>query len=311
MHWYRLLWACLPFAVLAALFTTVATAPAAQRPLRIATWNLEWLVDGDTALAAGTACRAGLPSALPCDVVRELPRDSADLARLAAYASRLDADVIAFQEVQDAAIAHRVFRGYRICLHPGAGLQQVGFAVRPRLAHDCGQPLAALAVHGRGRAGLQLRIEVPKLGPIILLVVHLKSGCAHDPLHSPTPACRLLAAQAEALGRWIAAHADRHTRFIVLGDFNRGGPPAAADPFWRVLDPGSFLASSNALPFTNCVWGAPYRDFIDHILVSQTLAGTLASPPFDRFTYRAQDAVRYHLSDHCPVRVSLNVSMAL
>ncbi len=311
MHWYRLLLACLPCALLVALVAHSAASPARPPLLHIATWNLEWLVDGHTALAARKACRAGLPAALPCDVVRELSRDSADLARLRAYADRLDADVIAFQEVQDAAIARRVFHGYRICMHPGHGHQQVGFAVRPELAGDCGRPLSALAVNERTRAGLVLDIHTARLGVIELLVVHLKSGCAHDPLQSRRAACRLLAAQARVLGRWIAARARAGARFIVLGDFNRGGPPTAADPFWRALDLPAFLASSSTLPFANCVWGAPYRSFIDHILVSRTLLAALASPAFAHFPFRAADAIHYHLSDHCPVRVSLNARAAL
>ena len=84
---------------------------AAVAALRIATWNMEWLVDGGTARAARIACRDGRPAPLPCDVVRELARDSADLARLANYARHLDADVIAFQEVQNEAIAARVAGG--------------------------------------------------------------------------------------------------------------------------------------------------------------------------------------------------------
>jgi endonuclease/exonuclease/phosphatase family metal-dependent hydrolase len=239
-------------------------------------------------------------------VVQQLSRDSADVARLAAYAARLDADVIAFQEVQNAAIAQRVFRGYRICLHAGPGVQHVGFALRPGLARDCGRPLAALTVDGQGRAGLQLSITAPELGPIELLVIHLKSGCARDPLESASAACQLLARQARVLGQWIATQSAGPARFIVLGDFNRGGPPDVLDPFWALLGPANFQASSSVLPFANCSWGAPYQDFIDHILVGRGLVPALAPEPYDQLRFSPRDAARYQLSDHCPVRVSLN-----
>ncbi len=293
------------------LLVRSGSGPAAPLSLRLATWNLEWLVDGNTARAARIACRDGQPSALPCDVARELSRDSADLARLARYARELDADVIAFQEVQNTAIAQRVFRGYRICMNAGHGLQQVGFALRPGLAHDCGHALTTLVVGDQGRAGLQLTISPPGSGDIELLAVHLKSGCAREPVESASEACVLLAAQARALGQWIAAHASSNSRFIVLGDFNRGGPPDIADQFWSWLGPRNFQSSDNTLPFRNCAWGAPYREFIDHILVSQNLVNSLAADPFHQLRYRPADAARYRLSDHCPVGVSLNARPAL
>jgi hypothetical protein len=184
------------------------TAPAAPTTLRIATWNLEWLVDGATARAARIACRDNLPAPLPCDVARTMARDSADLARLVSYTRQLDADVIAFQEVQNETIARRVFPGYRICINSGPGVQHVGFALRPGLARDCGQPVVALSGNGAGRAGRQLTLSAAGFENIELLVVHLKSGCAREPLRTDTEACRLLATQARELGRWIGMQSE-------------------------------------------------------------------------------------------------------
>jgi endonuclease/exonuclease/phosphatase family metal-dependent hydrolase len=311
MHCLRLIPCGLLLALVASAGTRDMSAATAPTTLRLATWNLEWLVDGPTAHAARMACRDGRPTPLPCDVVRELARDSADLARLASYAGRLDADVIAFQEVQNEAIARRVFRGYRICMNGGPGMQHVGFALRPGLARDCGQPVAALSVDGAGRAGRELTLIAPGFEGIELLVVHLKSGCAREPLQSATDACRLLATQAGELGRWIGTRFALHAHFVVLGDLNRGGPPVESDRFWSLLNPRAFLLSSSQLPFANCVWGAPYREFIDHILVSHTLVGRLPPRPFEQLRYSARDAAHYHMSDHCPVSVSLNANSAL
>jgi endonuclease/exonuclease/phosphatase family metal-dependent hydrolase len=301
---------CLLLISLSLAITRGVAAPAmAARPsatLHLATWNMEWLVDGPTAGAARIACRDAQPALLPCDVVRRQSRDSADIARLASYVRRLDADVVAFQEVENEAIARRVFRGYRICVSDGAGVQQVGFALKPGLAHDCGRPLLTLTVGGQARPGLQLKLTAPGFAPIELLVVHLKSGCSRDALDSGTEACELLSAQAQALGQWIAAQSARRARFIVLGDFNRGGPPDAGDRFWKMLGPQSFHASSSTLPFANCTWGAPYREFIDHILVSRALVDSLPPQPFSQLRYDERDAARHQLSDHCPVGLSLN-----
>jgi endonuclease/exonuclease/phosphatase family metal-dependent hydrolase len=273
--------------------------------LRIATWNMEWLVAPATARAARLACRDRRRAALPCDVARQLARDSADLARLAREVRRLDADVIAFQEVEDAAIARRVFRGYRICIARGPGLQHVGYAVRPGIAHRCGPQVASVAGGGRGRDGLLLELQAEGLPAIELLAVHLKSGCANAALDGPDNACRLLAAQAHALGQWIAGRAARGTPFIVLGDFNRTGTPASGDPFWQMLGPTGFRAAASTLPFVNCVLGQPYAAYIDHILVGEALAARLGPEPFGRLRPAPADAARYQLSDHCPVSVML------
>jgi hypothetical protein len=87
-----------------------------SRPLRLATWNMEWLVTPETLRQARIACRDRRQSPLPCDVVRNTSRDSADLRAIAREVRRLGADVIAFQEVEAPSIARRVFRGYAICM---------------------------------------------------------------------------------------------------------------------------------------------------------------------------------------------------
>lgn len=285
--------------------------PDQPATLKIATWNLEWLVAPATARAARIACRDGTRAPLPCDVARRLARDSADLAHLAAIARRLDADVIAFQEVESEAIARRVFRGYRICIAPGNGVQHVGFAVRAALGARCEPPLEALAAGGRGRVGQPLTLHPPGAPAIELLAVHLKSGCAREPLDSATAACRLLAEQARALGDWITPRAQAGSAFMVLGDLNRGGLPDADDDFWSLLQPAAFEAAATQLPFHNCVFGAPYTDFIDHILVARPLLARLHPPGFQQLRFSAAEASRFRLPDHCPVSVSLSLVRTL
>jgi endonuclease/exonuclease/phosphatase family metal-dependent hydrolase len=185
-------------------------------------------------------------------------------------------------------------------------VQHVGFALKPELAQDCGHPLTTLTAGGRGRAGRVLVIHPHGMAPLTLLTVHLKSGCAREPLDIASEACELLSAQTHALGRWITERAAHGTPFIVLGDFNRGGLPTGEDPFWKLLRPTTFHAAAESLRYANCSWGAPYREFIDHILVSRNLSSRLATPPFGQQTYRVRDAARYLLSDHCPITVYLN-----
>jgi endonuclease/exonuclease/phosphatase family metal-dependent hydrolase len=296
--------------VLAALFGTAASSSApAPRTLTIASWNLDWLVTQETAHTSRLACNAGRTSPVPCDVARELARDSADLARLAHYARQLDADVVAFQEVENAHAARRVFRGYDVCIGGGKGVQHPGFAVRSGIAHRCDPALQALALGSRQRAGALLTLYPGTAQQIELLAVHLKSGCSRDPLDSGSTACRTLAAQAAALGEWMTQRAAAHARSIVLGDFNRAGPDAN-DPFWQQLHAGTaadaaFFNVSAGTAFRNCYRGQPFTRYIDHILVSAGLAMRIVPGSFRRHGYRSLDALRYRLSDHCPSAFAL------
>jgi endonuclease/exonuclease/phosphatase family metal-dependent hydrolase len=281
----------------------------AARPLTVATWNLEWLVTAETAHAGRLACRAGRRTALPCDVALEQSRDSADLARLARHARRVAADVFAFQEVENSAIARRVFRNYDICIAPGKGLQHVGFAIRRSLPHRCGGTVDSLSLNGAQRPGLLLTLLPDSAAPIDLMVVHLKSGCADAVLPSQSAACAILTRQAEALHQWFVEHAALRPRFIVLGDFNRSDREPQRDLFWRTLrgeaSHAPFTSAGAAVPYRNCYVGAPFSRAIDHVLVSRALENALLAGGYRRFGYDALEATRYRLSDHCPVRVSL------
>jgi endonuclease/exonuclease/phosphatase family metal-dependent hydrolase len=275
--------------------------------ITIATWNLEWLVSPATSHAGRLACRSGKRSSLPCDVVEELARDSADLARLAAYARKLDADIVAFQEVENEAVARAVFSGYRICMADGAGVQHVGFAVRPRLNHRCGPMVDSLALGGRSRKAMSMQLIPDRGAPIELLAVHLKSGCSREPLDSGAAACRLLQEQSVQLGDWILARSTEGMDFIVLGDFNRVPPESPDDEFWQQVRTAPAQLLATRLPFSNCFTGQPYSGFIDHMLLSSTLKNRVIEGGARHHGYCNADAVRYHLSDHCPVSISLSL----
>jgi endonuclease/exonuclease/phosphatase family metal-dependent hydrolase len=295
-------------------FLAVAAAASPGSPattpqvLTIASWNLEWLVSPETSHTSRLACNSGRIAPMPCDVARDLARDTADLAKLAQYAKRLDADVIAFQEVENRRAARRVFRGYDICINSGPGVQQAGFAVRAGIAHRCDPPLQALASGFRQRAGARLTLYPGTTRQIELLAVHLKSGCSRDALDSGGAACRTLAAQGRALAAWMQQRAERNVRAIVLGDFNRTGP--GNDVFWQQLQAGdtpdaAYFNASAAVAFSNCYRGQPFSEYIDHILVSRALKAQIVRGSFRHHGFRSLDAFRYRLSDHCPISVSL------
>ena len=295
--------------VLVALAAALASPARASREatLVVATWNLEWLVSPATAHSARLACRQSGHAALPCDALGNASRDSADIARLARYARELNADVIAFQEVENQAIARKVFAGYQICMADGSGIQHVGFAVRPELPHRCGPALDSLALEGHTRKGMTLKLTPANGPPIELLAVHLKSGCSREPLETNTTACQQLRQQALILGAWIEARAMMQDRFIVLGDFNRVPPLSDDDPFWQRVRTTPLHLLAEHLTFGNCQRGQAFTAFIDQILLSSSLASHIVGGSARHPGFRSSDAVRYHLSDHCPVSISLNL----
>lgn len=307
----KLLLVALSIALPAGVFMWPARA-ARHDVITIATWNLEWLVTPEAAHASRLACRRNQHARLPCDVAEQLSRDSADFARLASYARELDADVIAFQEVESPAIAARIFSGYQICMADGPGMQHVGFALRPALPHRCGPAFDDLSLNGRSRKGMTLLLTGFRDAPLELLAVHLKSGCADQALDSPAAACAMLAQQAAMLGEWISTRHARGAAFIVLGDFNRA-PPARGedehtnDAFWSGLTPPGVSLLAAHLPYRSCFIGQPYARYIDHMLMSPAISSQIIRNSARHVGYRSADVVRYRLSDHCPVSISLKM----
>jgi endonuclease/exonuclease/phosphatase family metal-dependent hydrolase len=275
--------------------------------LKIATWNLEWLIAPatfkplkDTCVSRGEQVFAN-ERRLPCDVALRLERSSRDFAVLARYARELNADVIALQEVDGADAARLVFPGYEFCFSGSRHLQNTGFAVRASLAKRCGPDFTALSLDDTLRRGAELILFPGQPQEIHLLGIHLKSGCADESRTTRGKACETLARQLPILEDWIDAQARAHHRFAVLGDFNR---ELLREPAPIGTDLVNVAAGQ---PFRNCVPGQAHSAFIDHIVLGEVLAGALVPGSFERVTFSAADARHARLSDHCPLAVRLSM----
>ena len=268
--------------------------PAQAATLRVASWNLDWL----------TLRKAGDPG-LPADV---RPRRPADFARLAAYAARLDADVVALQEVDSRAAAARVFppARYRIVLTHDSVTQRVGFALRRGLGFTRNPDLRALAPpHSWLRSGADITLHLAGGARLRLLSVHLKAGCAFSPLRSRRRACRILARQIAPLRAWEAARAAHGTPFLILGDFNRRFDPRSGRPdgMWRRLAAAAPVARA-ARGFASPCWGGAY--FVDQIVAGDAARAWLLPGSLRVLVYAQRGrAWKRRLSSHCPVSVRL------
>jgi len=295
---------------------------AGTSELKIATWNLEWFMAPETLRALTPACTArdaqrdGARRAIPCDVAHELGRSGEDIAALRKHARLLNADIVSLQEVDGPAAARLIFPGYEFCFSGRVAVQNNGFAIRRGLSFACAPDVVDLSLNDDVRRGVELRLFPGTPQELRLLSVHLKSGCARDPLDSTKPSCAELARQLPALERWIDARAAEHKPFAVLGDFNRDlrrEPPGMS--LWGDIDdadpPGADLVNTaEGQTFENCMPSQTFSGFIDYIVLSRQMAQGLVENSFGRAVFRPRDAQRRKLSDHCPVFIRLTVADA-
>lgn len=283
------------------LFAAACTAPqdrpaAPAATLTLASWNMEHLAERN-----GTGCR---------------PRTDADYAAMRAYAEALQADVIAFQEVESRAAAERVFDPARYTVviedrvgsgrngacrgHPDLTIQaqRTGFAIRKDLAFTRQPDLTDLQVGSADlRSGVDVVVRPAGAAPMRLLSVHLKAGCNAG---NRNEACPTFFQQVPVLERWIDQRAAEPLRFAVLGDFNRrlALPDDAAWADWDDATPANAdLADAAGGQHARC--NPRYRDFIDHIVLDRRATAALVQ--FEEATYGGDP-----LSDHCAIRARLD-----
>lgn len=280
--------------------STASPPSPAPKPLKVATWNLEHLAERD-----GEGCR---------------PRTEADYAALRDHVQKLDADVVAFQEVESRKAAERVFapdrydvvfssrppsrRGGACYGASGQTIrnQAVGFAIRKGVRWTRNPDLSAL---GLGNSDLRWGVDITVNGeePVRLLAVHLKSGC--NSVRSETdPDCPVLFAQLPVLEAWVDGRATEGQAFVVLGDWNRR-LAAREDSFYADLNDGEPAEAGLALAAGDRAAGckARFREFIDHIVLGTRAADRVVPNSFEEFTYGIPEDS--HPSDHCPVSVRI------
>ena len=267
------------------LLVPVRAVPA---ELKIATWNLDWL----TTRPAGDR-------QLPADVT---PRSEDDFAKLAQYATELNADVIAIQEVDGFPAASKVFSRDQYSIHMSRDhvVQRVGIVVRRGLHYDVNPDLTELSAnHLRSGVDITLHLNGTDLR---LLAVHLKKGCRNEAL-TKSLVCEELRSQIPPISGWIDARNQEKSAFLILGDFNRwmGGK----DTFLPELIKVAPLVRATEGRSSPC-WGG--ENFIDHILAGGAAAGWIQADSLRVLTYRETDrSWQDRLSDHCPVSVRVTV----
>ncbi len=261
---------------------------AGAAELKLATWNLEWLTSSDD---------------LPPDIHPKRP-DDIDLLRR--YASDLDADVIAIQEVDGPGMAARVFppEQYSVHLSHDRVVQRVGIVVRRGIRYKVNPDLTALDVDPGHQLRSGVDITLQQQPPLRILAVHLKTGCFDQQLNNRrNRACGELREQMPPLLDWIRARRGEGIAFAILGDFNRHMD--GRDQVWSMLKQAAPLTRATEGRISPC-WGS--EAFIDHIILGGLARDWLQPDTLRVLTYRETGVEwKQRLSDHCPVSVRLRL----
>ena len=266
----------------------------ADEALKLMAWNVEHLNE-----ANNTGC---------------VPREDGDYQTISEHLNKINPDVVAFQEVETATAAARIFdpEQWNIVFssRPNTGpLREcwqeegkylrhlgTGFALKKGIEYERNPDFDALGLEDQfQRWGTDITLKSGSETKLRLLSIHLRSGCWGPPQDAqPANACPQLHQQSKRLADWIKARSDEDIPFAILGDFNRR---LALENDWMWADLNAGLPS--VLLLLDQGVGAKcdprYKDFIDHIVLDHRA-----------FTMYQQDSFREiprdgEHPDHCAI----------
>lgn len=279
-----------------ALFVLTSTYAQAKN-LKLATWNVEWLVSyKDIQITP-----------IPKDIHLRSPEA---FKRLRHYGEKLQADIIALQEVGSIETLSKIFPDnqylYFITKDPIA--QHTALAIRNNVFVKIEQNPDLIELNQANnsrplRSGLDITLYT-QTNSLRILVIHLKSGYQDYPLDRPKlkQSCTLLKEQQPILKKWIQKRLDENQAFIILGDFNRIISPN--DLFFKTLsDKNLFYPTAYQ---ANPCWEGNY--FIDGFIINSKAKTWLQSNSLRVLKYIERGYNEQNqLSDHCPVSVKLSI----
>ncbi|CAK7192763.1 hypothetical protein COMNV_00971 [Commensalibacter sp. Nvir] len=266
--------------------------PVYGKPLKLATWNIEWLLSPQDALTYSHPRNIRL-------------RNDKDFNELRFFISKLNADVIALQEIGSIQTLFPKDQ-YQFLITTDSTAQHSALAIRKGIFHSFTQwkdftALSYVGVHHKVRSALDVTLYTQK-SSLRLLVLHLKSGCSQNNLNTKKDACEILEKQSHFLAQWIRERFEEKQPFLLLGDFNR--VLSQDDRFFKNLsDFPIFLPTAKQA--TPC-WGGNY--FIDGFLLPMEVKRWFIDNSLKVLTFNNKNKNdQIKLSDHCPVSISLDI----
>jgi exonuclease III len=286
------------------------TCPSLSDTVRVASWNINNLND-----LAGVPLRDRAPI-----------REDNDYVLLQKYASKLDADVIALQEMGNPAAVRRVFPEaewemvfsgrYDPANPPDIYTAVVVRKGRLEIVEQADYiPLQITDSEGHStRRGIELLLKSGDQ-TFWLLGVHMKSGCHGQSLDPATTGdCDVLVQQLAPLEAWVDEKEATGLPAIVAGDFNRRFDlHGQTDHLWAAIDDAD-PAGLNMwrVPFrtpSNCPTISPAlrQHPIDFIVMNDPAWTRADAQSFTEVMYADDEAeaLGNRLSDHCPIAINL------
>lgn len=273
---------------------------AIAEPLTISSWNIEWLSTNEAVNKFSDK------------------RDQVDFDKLGTYFQSLNADVVAFQEVDDVNAIQRVAGDQYQILMSDRALpknnnhqfkevnQYTGFAVRKGvpLTDYADFPLETTS-NSKLRFASYIVIET-ETKPIHMLSLHLKAGCSGA--YKSNRDCSRLKEQAQQLNKWIKQRERNNEYYAILGDFNHN-LAYSRDWMWKELTQYTDAQLATRKTRADCKVRSnrnnhrthQFRSVIDHIVLSKSLN----ADPAKQQVFKTQDVLDYKLSDHCPVTTTI------
>jgi endonuclease/exonuclease/phosphatase family metal-dependent hydrolase len=273
-----------------------------------------WIAIAVAALAARVACsddREPPRLRIATFNIEDFPKDDRQIAGAFDEIARLDAGIVALQEIVDPAVFARAAH-----TRLGADWEFIYASTAPeRPAHPVHHlgvlfdrsrwTLVSSRLHddtrlaeGRHKPTFEVRLQ-PASGSILrVLVVHLKAGGDHEATR---------ARQLAALAAVLRTALESGERVVLLGDFNATGA-GDRDAIATLAATTSLHWSTEALAcsaFWNRDDGCP-RSRLDHVLAWSAAARVEAAGACATEGCDWQDRCpiyREHVSDHCPVVV--------
>ncbi len=293
------------FALTITLVLTITSIEIHAQELKMSSWNMEWLTTN------------------PNHKVYEAKRESKDFTALKSYFDDLNADVIAFQEVDSfkamqkisSADYHIVFSDRYLPQHSNHTFSDInqftGFAIRNNVPFSDPEDID---LYGKGNHKLRFAAYVilnpDSKTPVHTLSVHLKAGCTAK-FYSTKKACQSLLTQGKKLNQWIKQREALQQEYVIMGDFNHN-LSYNDDWLWKELTREVKQTPDLVSRHTKSECKVrkrndaknlhQFRTVIDHIIVSKGLSAS----PAQQTVYNGQDVLQYHLSDHCPISTQLS-----
>ncbi|MBD1576511.1 endonuclease/exonuclease/phosphatase family protein [Vibrio sp. S11_S32] len=284
-------------------------APTVQaNDLNVATWNLEWL------------------TTKPSRSIPQSKRSSQDFARLNDKFVAIQADILAFQEVDSkAAIKKVVGPFYHIYLSDRSWSsnkskqfsdvnQYTGLAISKKWKVSDPRDLI-MSPNSKLRFGTYVVLKRIGEPNVHLLSVHLKQGCIGKKSRSKN--CSQLSQQGKKLNQWMQTRLNNKEAFIVMGDFNHNlsfhGNSSQNDWLWLTLNKGIERQVELVTATTDAFCQVKsrndpnelyrYPSLIDHIIISKPGRASQGK----QVLFSREEALYHHLSDHCPVASTVDI----